>query len=57
MELPRQNPDQLLRAINNNASDTSKGKLKIFLDMPLALGRPMLCLRLPIRQKNRASML
>lgn len=34
MELPRQNPDELLRAIHNDLSDTSKGKLKIFLVMP-----------------------
>lgn len=29
MELPRQNPDQLLRAIRNDASTKKSGKLKI----------------------------
>jgi hypothetical protein len=30
MELPRQDPDQLLRAIRNDASTKKSGKLKIF---------------------------
>lgn len=29
MELPRQDPDQLLRAIRNDASTKKRGKLKI----------------------------
>jgi len=29
MELPRQDPDQLLRAIRNDASTKKSGKLKI----------------------------
>lgn len=39
MELPRQNPDQLLRAINSNASDTSRGKLKIFFGYAAGVGK------------------
>ena len=39
MELPRQNPDQLLRAINNNTSDMSKGKLKIFFGYAAGVGK------------------
>ncbi len=57
MELPRQNPDELLRAIHNEVSDTSKGKLKIFFAMRQALGKPMRCLRLLIRRRNKALML
>lgn len=39
MELQRQNPDQLLRAINNNTSDMSKGKLKIFFGYAAGVGK------------------
>lgn len=30
MEIPRQDPDQLLRAILNDTSNQKRGKLKIF---------------------------
>lgn len=39
MELPRQNPDELLRAIHNEVSDTSKGKLKIFFGYAAGVGK------------------
>ena len=39
MELPRQNPDELLRAIHNDLSDTSKGKLKIFFGYAAGVGK------------------
>ena len=39
MELPGQNPNQRLRAISNNASDTPKGKLKIFFGYAAGVGK------------------
>lgn len=39
MELQRQNPDELLRAIHNDLSVTSKGKLKIFFGYAAGVGK------------------
>lgn len=39
MELSRQNPDHLLRAIRNNEADASKGKLKIFFGYAAGVGK------------------
>lgn len=39
MELPRQNPDELLRVINSDTRDTSKGKLKIFFGYAAGVGK------------------
>lgn len=53
MELPRQNPDQLLRAINNNASDTSKGKLKIFFGYAAGVGKTYAMLKAAHQAKEQ----
>lgn len=39
MELPRQDPDELLRAIHNDRSAPSKGKLKIFFGYAAGVGK------------------
>ena len=39
MELPRQDPDQLLRAIRNDASTKKSGKLKIFFGYAAGVGK------------------
>lgn len=39
MELQRQNPDELLRAIHHDLSDTLKGKLKIFFGYAAGVGK------------------
>lgn len=39
MELPRQNPDQLLRAIQNDTENKEKGKLKIFFGYAAGVGK------------------
>lgn len=56
MELPRQDPDQLLRAIRNDASTKKSGKLKIFSVMPQVSERPMPCFRRLNRRRSVASM-
>ena len=40
MELPRQDPDQLLHAIRNDASTKKSGKLKIFFGYAAGVGKP-----------------
>lgn len=39
MELPRQNPDELLRVIYSDTRNTSKGKLKIFFGYAAGVGK------------------
>ena len=39
MELPRQDPDQLLRAIRSDASTKKSGKLKIFFGYAAGVGK------------------
>ena len=39
MELPGQDPDQLLRAIRNDASTKKSGKLKIFFGYAAGVGK------------------
>lgn len=56
MELPRQDPDQLLRAIRNDASTKKSGKLKIFFGYAAGVGKPMPCFRRLIRLRSVASM-
>lgn len=53
MELPRQKPDQLLRAININASDTSKGKLKIFFGYAAGVGKTYAMLKAAHQAKEQ----
>ncbi len=57
MELPRQDPDQLLRAIRNDASTKKKAEnSKSFSVMPQVSERPMPCFRRLIRRRSVASM-
>ena len=39
MEIPRQDPDQLLRAVNHQISDETRGKLKIFFGYAAGVGK------------------
>lgn len=39
MELPRQNPNQLLRTVRDDAQDAAKGKLKIFFGYAAGVGK------------------
>lgn len=39
MEIPRQNPDQLLRAIQNDTESKKRGKLKIFFGYAAGVGK------------------
>ena len=39
MEMPRQNPDQLLRAIQNDTESEKRGKLKIFFGYAAGVGK------------------
>lgn len=39
MEIPRQNPDQLLRAIQNDTGSKKRGKLKIFFGYAAGVGK------------------
>ena len=45
MELPRQDPDQLLRAICSDTYTRKSGKLKIFFGYAAGVERPMPCFR------------
>lgn len=56
MELPRQDPDQLLRAIRNDASTKKSENSKSFSVMPQVSERPMPCFRRLIRLRSAASM-
>ncbi len=52
MELPRQSPDQLLRAINSD-TDTYKGKLKIFFGYAAGVGKTYAMLQAAHQAKER----
>ena len=39
MEIPRQNPDQLLIAIRNDTESKKRGKLKIFFGYAACVGK------------------
>ena len=39
MEIPRQNPDQLLRVIQNDTESKKRGKLKIFFGYAAGVGK------------------
>lgn len=53
MELSRQNPDELLRAIHHDLSDTSKGKLKIFFGYAAGVGKTYAMLEAAHQAKKR----
>ncbi len=53
MELPRQNPDQLLRAIQNDVSDNSRGKLKIFFGYASGVGKTYAMLQAAHQARRR----
>lgn len=53
MEAPRQNPDQLLRAIRNDALNTVKGKLKIFFGYAAGVGKTYAMLQAAHQAKER----
>ncbi len=53
MELPRQNPDQLLRAIRNDASTKKSGKLKIFFGYAAGVGKTYAMLQAAHQAKER----
>lgn len=53
MELSRQNPDQVLRAICNDTTDTSKGKLKIFFGYAAGVGKTYAMLQAAHQAKER----
>ena len=53
MELPRQDPDQLLRAIRNDASTKKSGKLKIFFGYAAGVGKTDAMLQAAHQAKER----
>ena len=53
MELPRQNPDQLLRAICSNTSTKKQGKLKIFFGYAAGVGKTYAMLQAAHQAKER----
>ena len=53
MELPRQDPDQLLRAIRNDASTKKSGKLKIFFGYAAGVGKTYAMLQAAHQAKER----
>ncbi len=53
MERPRQNPDQLLRAIRNDTSNKKQGKLKIFFGYAAGVGKTYAMLRAAHQAKER----
>ena len=53
MELPRQDPDQLLRAIRNDASTKKRGKLKIFFGYAAGVGKTYAMLQAAHQAKER----
>ncbi len=53
MELPRQDPDQLLRAIRNDASTKKSGKLKIFFCYAAGVGKTYAMLQAAHQAKER----
>ena len=53
MELPRQDPDQLLRVIRNDASTKKSGKLKIFFGYAAGVGKTYAMLQAAHQAKER----
>ena len=53
MEMPRQDPDQLLRAIRNDLSDSTRGKLKIFFGYAAGVGKTYTMLEAAHQAKER----
>ena len=53
MELPRQDPDQLLRAVRNDASTKKSGKLKIFFGYAAGVGKTYAMLQAAHQAKER----
>lgn len=53
MESPKQNPDQVLRAIRYDISDASKGKLKIFFGYAAGVGKTYAMLQAAHQAKER----
>ena len=53
MEIPRQDPEQLLRAIRNDTSGNSHGKLKIFFGYAAGVGKTYAMLRAAHQAKKR----
>lgn len=51
--MPRQNPDQLLRAINHDTSNTKQGKLKIFFGYAAGVGKTYAMLQAAHQAKER----
>lgn len=55
MELTRQNPDELLRAIHNDSRNTSKGKLKIFFGYAAGVGKTYAMLQAAHQAKEQGT--
>ena len=53
MEKPRQDPDQLLRAIRNETSGDNNGKLKIFFGYAAGVGKTYAMLSAAHQAKER----
>lgn len=53
MEMPRQDPDQLLRAVGNDVSDESRGRLKIFFGYAAGVGKTYAMLEAAHQAKER----
>ena len=53
MEIPRQDPDQLLKAIQNDTSTEKRGKLKIFFGYAAGVGKTYAMLQAAHLAKER----
>lgn len=53
MEIPRQDPDQLLKAIRNDTSNERRGKLKIFFGYAAGVGKTYAMLQAAHQAKER----
>ena len=53
MEIPRQDPDQLLRAIRNDTLNEKRGKLKIFFGYAAGAGKTYAMLQAAHQAKER----
>lgn len=53
MEIPRQDPDQLLRAIRNDMTGENRGKLKIFFGYAAGVGKTYAMLQAAHQAKER----
>ena len=53
MEIPRQDPDQLLRAIRNDTLNEKRGKLKIFFGYAAGVGKTYAMLQAAHQAKER----